>query len=64
MVGFPKSGHILCMITQMAEQLVTTGNVDERELLKLDLKQARIQIGESLLNSSGTCKYEFVHVYS
>ena len=52
------------MITQMAEQLVTTGNVDERELLRLNLKQARIQIGESLLNYSGTCKYEFVHVYS
>ena len=52
------------MITQMAEQLVTTGNIDERELLRLNLKQAKIQIGESLLNYSGMCKYEFVHVYS
>jgi len=37
----------------MAEQLVTTGHIDERELQSLNLKQARIEIGQCLLNYSG-----------
>ena len=49
---------ILCVITQMAEQLVTTGHVDERELQGLNLKQVRMEIGQCLLNYSG--KYGFV----
>ena len=48
------------MITQMAEQLVTTGHIDEGVLLKLNLKKARIEIGQSLLNNSG--EYEFIYI--
>ena len=48
------------MITQMAEQLVTTGYIDEGVLLKLNLKKARIEIGQSLLNNSG--EYEFIYI--
>ena len=36
----------------------TTGHIDERELQSLNLKQARIEIGQSLLDYSG--KYGFV----
>ena len=41
------------MITQMAEQLVIEGHIDEAELQNMNLHQARREIGLSLLNYSG-----------
>ena len=48
------------MITQMAEQLVTEGHIDEGELLNMNLHQARREIGLSLLSYSG--KFGFVSI--
>ena len=51
------------MITQMAEQLVTEGHIDEWELQNMNLHQTRREIGLSLLSHSG--KFGFVYyVYS
>ena len=41
------------MVTQMAEQLVTEGHIDEWELKNMNLHQARREIGLSLLSYSG-----------
>ena len=48
------------MITQMAEQLVTEGHIDEGELLNMNLHQVRREIGLSLLSYSG--KFGFVSI--
>ena len=49
------------MVTQMAEQLVTEGNIDEWELQNMNLHQTRREIGLSLLSHSG--KFGFVYMY-
>ena len=49
------------MITQMAEQLVTEGHIDEWELQNMNLHQTRREIGLSLLSHSG--KFGFVYMY-
>ena len=41
------------MVTQMAEQLVTEGHIDEWKLKNMNLHQARREIGLSLLSYSG-----------
>ena len=49
------------MVTQMAEQLVTEGHIDEWELQNMNLHQTRREIGLSLLSHSG--KFGFVYMY-
>ena len=51
----------VCMVTQMAEQLVTEDHIDEWELQNMNLHQTRREIGLSLLSHSG--KFGFVYMY-
>ena len=51
----------IIMITQMAEQLVTEGHIDEWELQNMNLHQTRREIGLSLLSHSGN--FGFVYMY-
>ena len=50
------------MVTQMAEQLVTEGHIDEWELQNMNLHQTRREIGLFLLSHSG--KFGFVYMYA
>ena len=52
------------MVTQMAEQLVTEGHIDEWELQNMNLHQTRREIGLSLLSHSGKFAWICIYVYS